>query len=255
MAKMITKKSVRQRSVSARWSIRCAIFALALMAVAVLLHRFGQIETGAFLSVLALVALIAALGLVLSMAGLTGLWLHGYAGGRRAAAALALCVVTLSPFGFALYKAATLPSLADISTDLADPPQFAQAGPSGLKPELQSAAYPDVTGRRYSIAGESLLALVERQVSVAGWRIIDRRGNLGAAGEMLLEAEVTTPIMGFKDRIVIRITDEGETGYIDMRSKSGFGNYDIGANAARIVKFMQALDLLAALPPSAQTAK
>jgi ABC-type amino acid transport substrate-binding protein len=249
---MITKKSVRQSSVSARWSIRCAIFALALMAVAVFLHRFEQIATGPFLSVLALAALIAALGLVLSVTGLTGLWLHGHAGGRRAAAALALCLIALTPFGYALYKAAALPRLADITTDLADPPQFAGSAAQGIKAELQAAAYPDVTGRRYGIAGENLLALVERQVTESGWRVIERRGNFGGAGEMLLEAEATTLIIGFKDQIVIRVTDEGETAYVDMRSKSGFGDYDMGVNAARIVKFMQALDALAA---GAQTAK
>lgn len=252
---MITKKSLRQNSVSARWSLRCAIFALALMSVAVLLHRFGLIETGPFLSVLALGALIAALGLVLSMTGLIGLWLHGYAGGRRAAAALALCLIALAPFDYAIYKALTLPRVADISTDLADPPQFEQGGQSGLKPQLQAAAYPDVTGRRYTMPGESLLALAERLVAEAGWRVIDRRGSLGASGEMLLEAEAATIILGFKDRIVIRVTDEGGSAYVDMRSKSGFGDYDMGANAARIAQFMQALDLLAALPPSAQTVK
>ena len=252
---MITKKSVRQGSISARWSIRCAIFALALMAVAVLLHRFGQIATGPFLSVLALAAVIAALGIILSVTGLTGLWLHGHAGGRRAAAALALCLIALSPFGFALYKAVTLPRLADVSTDLADPPQFAKSAASGLKPDLQSAAYPDVTGRRYGIAGENLLTLVERRVLESGWRVIERRGRLGATGETLLEAEATTLIVGFKDRIVIRVTDEGESAYVDMRSKSSFGGYDMGANAARIVKFMQALDVLTALAPGAQTAK
>ena len=252
---MITKKSVRLSSTSARWSVRCAVFALALMIVAVLLHRFGQIETGPFLSVLSLVALLAALGLILSVTGLIGLWLHGYAGGRRASAALALCLVILSPFGFALWKAATLPRIADISTDLADPPQFAGSAVSGLKPDMQSAAYPDATGRRYSIAGENLLALVERLVAESGWRDTDRRGSLGGTGEMLIEAEATTLIMGFKDHIVIRVTDEGETAYVDMRSKSGFGGYDMGANAARIVTFMQALDRLAALGPGAQTAK
>ena len=252
---MITKKSVRRSSNSARWSIRCAIFALALLAVAVLLHRFGQIETGSFLSVLALVALLAALGLVLSVTGLIGLWLHGHAGGRRAAAALTLCLLVLSPFGFALWKAMTLPRLADISTDVADPPQFGASAVSGLKPDLQSAAYPQVTGRRYSIPGENLLALAERLVAESGWRVTDRRGSLGGTGEMVLEAEATTLIMGFKDQIVIRLTDEGETAYADMRSKSGFGGYDMGANAARIIKFMQALDARAALAPAAQTAK
>jgi hypothetical protein len=252
---MITKKRVRQSSISARWSIRCAFFALALMAVAVLLHRTGQIDTGPFISVLALVALIAALGLALSVSGLIGLWLHAHAGGRRAAGALALCLVTLSPFGFALHKAVTLPRLADISTDLADPPQFANGAAPGIKGDLQTAAYPNVTGRRYGISGENLLALAERLVSEAGWRVIERRGSLVGNGEALLEAQVTTPIIGFKDKVVIRITDEGDTAYVDMRSKSGYGDYDMGANTARIVKFMQALDILAAVAPSAQTAK
>ena len=252
---MITKKSVRLSSASARWSIRCAVFALALLAVAVLLHRFGQLATGPFLSVLSLVALLAVLGLSLSVTGLIGLWRHGYAGGRRSAAALALCILILSPFGFALWKAVTLPRIADISTDLADPPQFAGAAAPGLRPDLQSAAYPGVTGRRYSIPGENLLALVERQAAQSGWRVTERSGSLGSNGETLLEAEVTTLMMGFKDRIVIRVTDEGGTAYVDMRSKSGFGSYDMGANAARIVKFMLALDALAALSPAAQTAK
>lgn len=252
---MITKKSVRQNSVSARWSVRCAIFALALMAVSTLLHRFGQVQTGPFLAILAITALLAALALVLSLIGLTGLWRHGHAGGRRAAAALALSLIGLSPFAFALYKSAMLPRLADISTDLIDPPQFAAALASGLNAELQAAAYPDVTGRRYEIPGENLAAQVERQVADNGWRVIERRGGIAGSGELLLEAEATTLIAGFKDRVVVRVTDEGATSYVDMRSKSGFGNYDVGANAARIVKFLKALDVLAASGGGAQTAK
>jgi Protein of unknown function (DUF1499) len=112
-----------------------------------------------------------------------------------------------------------------------------------------------VTGRRYGISGENLLALVERQISGSNWRMVERRGSLTGTGEVLLEAEATTLIIGFKDQILIRVTDEGGTAYVDMRSKSSFGDYDMGANAARIVKFMQALDLLAALAPGAQTAK
>jgi Protein of unknown function (DUF1499) len=252
---MITKKSIRQNSISARWSVRCAIFALALMGVATLLHRFGKLETGPYLSILIIVALLAALGLALSLIGLIGLWRHGYAGGKRAAAAFVLSLLALSPFGLALYKAAGLPRLADISSDLTDPPQFAGAPASGLNPDLQTAAYPNVTGRRYAMAGENLAALVERQIADNGWRVIERRGSLDSAGELLVEAEAVTFLAGFKDRVVIRVTDEGETSYVDMRSKSGFGSYDMGANAARIVKFMQALDLLAGASTGAQTAK
>lgn len=251
---MITKRSVRQSSVAARWSVRCAIFALALMGVATLLHRFGQLETGPYLLVMLIAALLAALGLVLSLIGLLGLWRHGYAGGKRAAAALAMSMLALSPFGLALYKAAVLPQLADVSTDMAEPPPFAGAPQSGLKPGLQAAAYPNVTGRRYGLAGENVAALIDRQIAGNGWRVIERRGSLEGGGELLVEAEAATLIAGFKDRIVIRVTDEGATSYVDMRSKSGFGSYDMGANAARIVKFMAALDILAGAG-GAQSAK
>ena len=109
--------------------------------------------------------------------------------------------------------------IADISTDLSDPPLFAESLVTGLRPEQQAAAYPDVTGRRYPVAGEFLLALIERQIREFGWRLIERGGVTGGSGEMLVEAEVTTPIAGFKDRIVVRVTDEGDTAYVDMRSK------------------------------------
>jgi hypothetical protein len=211
------------------------------MAVATILHRFGKIETAPFLAVMGLVAVTAALGLCLAATGLAGLWRHGYAGGRRSAVGLALCLF--------------IPRIADISTDLADPPQFARDTASGLMPDLQASAYPEVTGRRYPISVDGVLALVERQVAESGWQVTGRRGSLGGSGEVLLDAEAATPIMGFRDSVVIRITDEGDTAYVDMRSKSGFGDYDMGANAARIMKFMKALDALAALAPAAQTAK
>jgi Protein of unknown function (DUF1499) len=252
---MITKKSIRQSSISARWSVRCAIFSLALMSVATLLHRFGQLQTGAFVAILVIVALLAALGLALSVVGLVGLWRHGYAGGKRAAAALVLSMVALSPFGFALYKVIGLPRISDISSDLADPPQFADAPPSGLNPAIQTAAYPEATGRRYAIAGEALAALVERQIADYGWRVIEKRGNIEGEGELLVEAEAVTLLAGFRDRVVIRVTDEGATFYVDMRSRSGFGSFDMGVNAARIEKFMQALDVLAGAASGSQAAK
>ena len=58
-----------------------------------------------------------------------------------------------------------------------------------------------------------------------------------------IEADVTTPVMGFRDEIIVRLTDEGESTFVDMRSASLFGSRDLGANARRIETFMSALDL------------
>ncbi|WP_264673188.1 MULTISPECIES: DUF1499 domain-containing protein [unclassified Psychrobacter] len=47
---------------------------------------------------------------------------------------------------------------------------------------------------------------------------------------------------GFKDDIVIRITDKGDERLLDVRSKSRIGKSDLGKNAERISGFIEELD-------------
>ena len=65
-----------------------------------------------------------------------------------------------------------------------------------------------------------------------GWEIIAQDEQAGT-----LEAVDTTTIMGFKDDIVIRISREGDSSIIDLRSVSRVGVSDLGANAKRIRAF------------------
>ena len=61
-----------------------------------------------------------------------------------------------------------------------------------------------------------------------------------AAGDLLrIEATDTTPWFGFKDDLVVRIRP-GEVSSVDVRSVSRVGQSDVGANAARIMKFIEA---------------
>ena len=69
-----------------------------------------------------------------------------------------------------------------------------------------------------------------------------RKARRARKGEWLIEAKVTSTVLGFVDDIVVRVTDEGESTYVDMRAHRRFGAYDLGANARRIVEFMNALD-------------
>jgi len=41
---------------------------------------------------------------------------------------------------------------------------------------------------------------------------------------------------------VVRMTDEGDATYVDMRSASQFGQHDLGDNARRIDDFLSDLD-------------
>lgn len=45
-------------------------------------------------------------------------------------------------------------------------------------------------------------------------------------------------ILGLKSDIVIRLLDEGETTYVDVRSLSRYGKRDMGQNAGFITDFL-----------------
>ena len=69
-----------------------------------------------------------------------------------------------------------------------------------------------------------------------GWEIVH---SDAASGQ--IEAVVSTLLFGFKDDVAIRLTAvEGGT-QVDLRSVSRVGQSDLGANAARIQEFLDAI--------------
>jgi Protein of unknown function (DUF1499) len=243
---MIRKRIQRVNSRSAIVSKVLGICTALGFVVLVLMHKGEALETSRFLAALGAVFLAAIAGIVAALLGIRSLWREGKMGGRRSMTGLVLSLAVLSPLVLAAYKAATLPRLNDISTDLPDPPMFTGESAHRLNTDLQTKAYPQVTGRRYELSAELIAAAIEELVAAEGWRAINRQGDLAGAREFQIEAETTTLLFGFKDFVAIRVTDEERSAFVDMRSKSGFGDADLGANAARIVKFLDALDEKAA---------
>jgi uncharacterized protein (DUF1499 family) len=163
-------------------------------------------------------------------------------------AALVLAVIAVMPPLMLLDKAKSVPPIHDISTDLADPPAFVallearKASPNGAAhggpkvAEAQRKGYPDVKP-----------LVVETPPAQAVQKAIDAARSLGwhvaaadaAAGR--IEATDTTFFFGFKDDIVVRIRPEGAGSRVDVRSVSRVGLSDLGANAARIRKFLAKL--------------
>jgi hypothetical protein len=148
-------------------------------------------------------------------------------------------------------QARSVPPIHDITTDTLDPPQFsailplrgAAPNPPGYAGEqvarLQQEAYPDLRSYRLNAgAGQAF----ERALAAArqmGWEIVAADPETGR-----IEATATTFWYGFKDDIVVRIgaDDAGNGGsVIDVRSKSRVGRSDLGANAARIRAYLDAL--------------
>ena len=81
---------------------------------------------------------------------------------------------------------------------------------------------------------------VNEAIKSAGWTA--QPAYETGAGEVTIEATARTPLWGFPYDVAVRITDEGGTVFIDMRSASRYGRHDLGDNAARIISFYQLLD-------------
>lgn len=242
----------RRQSISAKWSVRFAFLSAILFVLSSLGHRSERIETPEFLWLLAIVAGLALFAVLLSIKGFTSVWRRGDRGFASAFWGAVIALLVLAPFVTTLYQALALPTIYDVSTDVTDPPELFAAGQRTERMNplvndedsrgLQSSAYPQVTGRRYEGSPDRILTAVNTVIANNGWTIISQRGEPGEDEEILLEVVARTWLMGFTSDVVIRLADEGETTYVDMRSVSRYGIHDLGENADRITAFMTALD-------------
>lgn len=244
----------RPRSPYAGIALSVARLALVVFLIAGISHRYGIMATPGFLWVLGFVGLLLLAAIVMASLSIRLLWHKGAKGGRRSFHALFLALAVASPFLLSAVNAVRYPPLNDISTDTADPPALilsAANRPKDANPvsnpasdeiERQLAAYPQVTGRRYEAAPDRVFLAVANVVAAKGWPETGRSGDLEISGEVTIEARARTLLLGFPNDVAIRITDEGETTYVDMRSASLYGRHDFGDNAWRITDFLSALD-------------
>lgn len=150
----------------------------------------------------------------------------------------------------AMRNSAGGPIIHDISTDLNSPPEFVagkiergedsndlQRTSDDLR--IQQAVYSDIKPILSPLATDEAFkqaAIVSRQL---GWEIYAEVPNEGR-----IEAVDTTFWFGFKDDIVIRVKPDNQGSRIDLRSVSRVGRSDLGANAKRISRFVEAFEKL-----------
>lgn len=238
----------------AEWARRVAGFSLVLFVVAGVGHRYGLIETVGYFWILGLAGALALLGLGLAAGGFARLWEHGEKAGRASLAAALLSAIVLAPYAAGAWFALRLPALTDVSTDLVEPPQFvltrrARTAPmnpiSPITPEaaeLQMRHYPDLSGRRYDASMDRVLSAVAAVVAARGWTPRRRLPTEVEASELSIEVEAPTFLLRFPTDAVLRLTDEGESTFVDMRMSTRYGRHDFGDNARRIRSFMADLD-------------
>lgn len=243
----MSSDTVEKGSKACMWSIRLAGTGIAVLIVALLGARMGLSPMIAMLGI-TLAVLCFVIGAIAAITGL--IRSGGGAGGRSVPltwVSALLGVAALVNTGMTMSGAGGAP-IHDISTDLDNPPAFvavADLRTEGENPaeytggdtaDLQRAAYPDLATivllEPQSFVYQQALGLVKDM----DWEIVAENSETG-----VIEATATTPFVGFKDDVVIRIRTENAETLVDIRSKSRIGRGDMGVNADRVRAFRDKL--------------
>lgn len=166
-------------------------------------------------------------------------------------------------------KAADIPPIHDISTDVVDPPTYSDAivsartetganplmpmgaplstQPAYQGPQFQSlatrtlgevgrTAYPAARPLKTSARPDAAFAAAVAEAEAQGWTLVTRDPGRG-----IVEATAETFWFGFKDDVAIRVRPDGAGSVVDVRSTSRVGLSDLGTNAARIEAYLAGL--------------
>ena len=138
------------------------------------------------------------------------------------------------------------PPINDISSDLTSPPRFLVAPPAELGYDAARFAdptrrgYPELRNLRLALPPQSACARVRALMAQRGWRIVAEEAGWGATA-LRVQAVAITPLLRFRDDVLIEVRVAEGGSEIAMRSRSRLGNGDLGANAARIRAFFAVL--------------
>ena len=226
-----------------------AVVAAVLLPLGALGSKFGIWGfQGGFL-LLAGGTILALLGVVVGLVALVVSRKRGYAEDMPSLLiGIGVSALIIALMGMQFYTASSVPPIHNISTDIADPPEFAAVvalrGDSSNPLEynadqlgpLQREAYPWVVPLNLAVSPADALALAEEALADLGMEIVAVDAGTGT-----VEATATTFWFGFKDDVVVRVRADGSGSRVDVRSVSRVGQSDLGANARRIGQILEAL--------------
>lgn len=253
----------------AAWSRHLAIFAAVATIVSIIIVRFGILEPRPAVATFIGALGFAVLSILVGLLGFASIWRHGTRGLGHIALAVIIALAVLAYPTYLASKYRKLPPINDITTDPIDPPKFevlarlrnvAGANPAAYAglyaAEQQQKAYPKLEPAVFEATPvqsyEAALAIVTKRK----WNIVDARKPQGRIPGQI-EAVARTPVMGFRDDVVIRIKPDTEGSRIDVRSASRYFQHDLGANAARVQALLEELSerLETVRPPSEEPKK
>ena len=249
MRRLIVEQPVSKAAV---WSLRLAVFALAATAVAIALARLNAVEPAAALAVFGAALALAFLAALLAGSAAVVIWRTGRRGAAQACFGFVLALALIAYPAYLTYLAVILPPLADVSTDVSEPPSFmistkARAARGGYTPPpfnhateaAQRGAYPQAAPLFVDLEAEQAYQVALRVAKDAGWKVVDSMSpNLRGDGVAHVDAIDRSLFFGFPSDVTIRVTPLANSTRIDVRSVIRVGKHDFGANARRIRKFL-----------------
>jgi uncharacterized protein (DUF1499 family) len=147
--------------------------------------------------------------------------------------------------GMQANAAFSVPQIHNISTDLNDPPAFnvivGLRGEASNPLEYDVATLAPVQGPAYPFVKPLVTTLDPDTAFARSVEVLEDMGIEIVAADsaaQIVEATFTSFWFGFKDDVVVRIRQVGDGSVVDLRSVSRVGQSDLGANARRIVEFI-----------------
>ncbi|MDR3463652.1 MAG: DUF1499 domain-containing protein [Beijerinckiaceae bacterium] len=256
---------------SAAWSRTCAVFALTVALLGILMARKGLDPTAA-IAIEGGAVVMAGLAILFALAAMVVIWRTGYRGTGRLLAGLLLSALVLAYPAYLAAKTRGVPVVGDVSTDAVDPPAFSHAAPAasgrkGHTPENPSAANLEAQRRLYPdlqpvVLDEDPLEAfkgIVKILSARHWTILEavppsvpavpaapvgRPGRSSRPGPSRpspsgpvsghIDAVAFSLVMGFPADVAIRVQPVGNQTKIDVRSVSRTKWHEPDADMRRV---------------------
>lgn len=240
---------------AAVWARRLILFALSVALTGVIMARASTTDVTAPLAVLGAALLMAGGAGLLALAALVTVWNTGQRGAGHAIFSGLMAAAALAYPAWLGVEAFRVPQIADVTTDVAEPPSFSRSSrslaarfghvpgepPPGTR-ETQAKAWPAIEPIVLDLEGDEVFGIVQKTIAARGWKVIEQVGPGGRSGVGHIDAIERSLILGLPDDITVRVRPLAGRTRIDVRSVSRFGRTDFGANARRILKFSEELE-------------
>jgi uncharacterized protein (DUF1499 family) len=222
--------------------------------LSIVIVRSGILEIAPAVATFGAALVFAAAAMLLALAAFVAIWINGAPGLGRALLGLVLGAALLAYPATIVVQARKLPQINDITTDVANPPRFDVL--ARLRPRdridypvffaaAQQKGYPGIRPLQLDAAPRTAYEVALKVVTQRKWLTIDARPPT-ATRPGVIEAVARTPIMGFRDDVVVRVSPAGGGARIDVRSASRYGMSDFGTNAKRITALLADIEQAAA---------